>query len=160
MPRYRLKPGHKHYHLGQKYEGRPIGKPGSEKSEFPDVLELDEDRAERIANKLILLDDKSVEAPEVEEVGKPEEKGPETESTVLAGTEDSEQASEKVEKDSDSPPESEVPEKSTSSEEDSSPLFLKYIGNSKWNVMKGDKPINDAPLTEEEAKALVEGSKE
>ncbi len=161
MPRYRLKHGHKHYHMGQKYEGAPPGKKG----DFPDVVELDEDQASRIANKLIPLDGVKEFVPpkehqrtekEKEAETKLEQETPETPSSVLAGADKGEKSPEDSEKDKESPDsDSELDPPA----DESPTLSLKYLGDGKWNVMKGDKPVNDVPLDEASAKALVEGGK-
>ena len=144
MPKYRMKPGHRHYHEGQRYEGKTPGK----QAEFPDVLELDEERAGRIANKLTRID-LPVQAEE------PGEDAQETVSKDPAESKETEQASEETAEDSKPAEGSETkPEESV---DENPPLSLAYAGDSGWNVMRGEEKINDVPLSEDEAKALVEG---
>ena len=158
MPQYRMKPGHKHYHAGQRYEGKQPGKP----KEYPDVLELDEERASRISNKLDLVGSSTdpvviaAKAKAAEEKkAEPEQENLETFSSVLADTEEEEQTS-KDEKKEEGSPDSDS-EKSDPKVEDSPVLSVSYLGDGKWNVMQNGKPVNDAPLTEAEAKALAGG---
>lgn len=153
MPRYKLKPGHKHYHLGKRYEGRVPGHKASE-SGYPDVLELDEERAERIMNKLIPLGAGS-------ETQAPEEEAPDPKSEEVSAvaSDDAEQAQDDSDKEEEAPAsDSDNPEDNP---EDESPLLSAvHRGSGKWDVMRGDKPLNDAPLTEDEAKALADQGNE
>ncbi len=159
MPKYRMRPGFKHYHMGVKYEGAPPGRKG----EHPDVLELDEDRAERLKDKMDLVGGHTDPQRKVEELvekevkeAEPEREPPDTSSSVQAGAEDKEQAPEDSEKEDKESPDSES-EKSDPPVDESPALSLKYLGDGKWNVMRGDKPVNDVPLDEASAKALVDG---
>ena len=161
MPRYRLREFHKHYHIGVRYSGRPAHranlklKPG----EDPDVIELDEERAERIMNKLIPLD----KAPSVEEIEQPkvesEEEAPYTvkeEVSAVTSTETEQAPADPAPAENEAPAsESKEPEKS---EDELSPLSAVHRGAGNWDVMQGDKKMNDSPLTEAQAKALVDGS--
>ncbi|KKN13474.1 hypothetical protein LCGC14_1005960 [marine sediment metagenome] len=153
MPKYRVKPNHKHWHGGILYQGKVPGKP----AEHPDVLDLDEERAGRIANKLELLGAPVLQelASEQSKVEEPEEKAPETESEVSAVPSDSEQAPEDSDKDSEALSATEP--KSDKPADESSPLSAIHIGSGKWNVIRDGRSINDVPLTEEVAKALAEG---
>ncbi len=163
MPKYRVKPGHKHWHGGILYQGKVPGKP----AEHPDVLDLDEERAGRIANKLELLGggsskvEESQQEPASEQskveakVEEPEGKAPETESEVSAVPSETEQAPEKSEESSEAPSATEP--KSDKPADESSPLSAIHIGSGKWNVIRDGRSINDVPLTEEVAKALAEG---
>ncbi len=159
MPKYRVKPGHKHWHGGILYQGKVPGKP----AEHPDVLDLDEERASRIANKLELLgggfskveESQQEPASEQSKVEEPEGKAPETESEVSAVPSETEQAPEKSEESSEAP--SATVLESDKPADEPSPLSAIHIGSGKWNVVRDGKPINDVPLTEEVAKALAEG---
>lgn len=151
MPRYRLKPGHKHHHRGQRYEGAPPGKKG----EYPDVMELSEERAERLAHKLIPLSGPHAGKPEPEE----EAPDPASEEVSAVASDDVEQAQDDSDKEEEAPAsDSDNPE--DNSEDESPPLSAVHRGSGKWDVMRGDKPLNDVPLTEDEAKALVDQGNE
>lgn len=150
MPRYRMRPGFKHYHEGIKYVGAEPGK----KKEHPDILELDEERAGRLKDKMDLVDGDTDPKRKVKEV-EPEQESQDTSSPDSAGTGEGEQPSESPEKDEESP-DSESEKTDPPADEAPAPS-LKYLGDGKWNVMRGDTPINDVPLDEAAAKALVDG---
>jgi len=148
MPKYRMRLGFKHYHMGVRYEGADPGRA----KEHPDILELDEDRAERLKDKMDLVGGHT-DSKRVEE--KPEQEIQETSSSALAKADQEEQALKDEKKDEESPDSDS--EKSDPPVDESPALSLKYLGDGKWNVMRGDKPVNDVPMSEAEAKALVDG---
>ena len=156
MPRYRLREKHKHYHEGQRYSGRQPGKPRKD-GDDPDVIELDVERAERIMNKLIPLS--GAPAVEPEPKTEPEEEAPDPvkeEVSAVASSEAEQAPTDSAPAENEAPAsESKEPEKS---EDELPPLSAIHRGAGNWDVMQGDKKMNDSYLTEAQAKALVDGS--
>ena len=141
MPKYRLKEKMKH-------------RMGSVLYKAGDIIELTEENAKKILSKLELLG-----------VPTPEEFAGEPSPLPAEGTEEGKEGeSEKEAEESSSPPDSPpgepTPSEDSSSEPvgDSSPLSLGHAGQGKWNVLKDGKSINDVPLSEEAARAMLEGA--
>jgi len=155
MSRYKLREGHKHYHEGVRYEGRKPGRP----AEHPDELELDDVRAERMMNKLIALDGPhKVDAVKEPKAPEPEKEAPESapEEVSAVASDDAEQAQDDSDEE-DEAPASDSDESEDTPEDEPPSLSAVHLGAGKWNVMQGDKQINDVPLSEDEAKALADG---
>ncbi len=137
MPRYRLKEKMKHRMGGLLYKAG-------------DVIVMEESDAKKIMGKLDPLDvpsESSAPAPVV--VPNEEPKGePKKE-------EESEEPSEPA-----SSPNEPTPSEDSKDEESegSSPLSLGHAGQGMWNVLKDNKPINDVPLSEGAARAMLESS--
>ena len=139
MPEYKVIERHKHWHRGRLYEA------GS-------TVNLTEEQAEKIAHKLERVDGtfspSSVEEEKKEEtVVEPEaetEVEPVTTAEVVGVTGDiSDEAEvEKVEESSESLPH----------------LKMVHVADGKYNVMRGDVPINDVPLSKDEVRSLMENN--
>lgn len=166
--RYRLIEKHKHWHGGRLYAAKDASAYKDEAVE--DELSLTEEQAAGIVHKLELVD--GAEAlPEVAEKEKKVEEvvEPRVEPVTTAETVG---VPEEVDTSSDDPDEPgtgnpvegskgdeglDTPDKSEDSS-DSLKLTMVAVKDGKYNVIHEGMPINDVPLSKEEAKSLMENS--
>ncbi len=154
--RYRLIEKHKHWHGGRLYASKDASLHAQEA--VSDELELTEEQAGKISHKLERVD-VTIETKEeaYEEFPKDKE-----EVKVV------EEVKEEVKVDTgasaglDKPDEPGTGNPAETQQEPESPeklpLKMVYVDDGKYNVIRGDNPINDVPLSQEEAKSLMESN--
>lgn len=172
--RYRLVDKHKHWHGGKLYAAKDAS---AYSDAVSDELEITEEQADKIAHKLERVDGSDKPPPEVIEEEKKEEVETEVEEESPVETVDaaaSEDANVSVETDASETPDEpgtgnpaegsrgdeglDAPDKSEDSPDSSPSLKLVHVSDGKYNVMRGDEPINDVLLSKEEARSLMENN--
>ncbi len=135
MALYQMANGHKHWIYGQLYKGK-----GIDGRTEGDMLELTEEQAGKIEGKLQGGPRSAASTEEAKGIPKPH-------TPTLPST------SEDVKSFEDIPEEETVKDPK---EENLRPE-LRHLREGKWNVVRGDKPMNDSPMSLDEAKSMIAG---